>query len=751
MNASYGGGIYMYGAGNPIIKRNVIKGNTVGSKGGGICIMSGDGALIVQNLITGNQAAEGGGIYWQAFGSHGPIFVSNTVADNDATLGGSGVFADGFDRQTTLVNNIIVANPGQVGFHCGSSPYQNPPIEQNPPIIRFNNTYSAGGTAYGGTCSDMTGTDGNISADPLFTNPTQGDYHLQFWSPSIDAGDNQTPNLPDMDMDGDPRILDGDGNGTATIDMGVDEFLLPPGLTWPISTIRSPGEGATVSTGITISITGLARDAGGGTVSRVEVSVDGGVTWIAATGTTAWSYDWTPATPGPATIKSRAVAGSGNVQNPPAEITVTVRTPVIIRAPSEYLTIQEAIDAAGYGDTVLVAPGIYHENIDFRGKAITVRSESGRDVTTIDGGNADSVVIFTSGEQRNSVLNGFTLQNGRASFDRSSEGGGIVIRNSSPTIINNKITNNHACQGGGVGIRFGSPLIQGNTITSNGANLCSIGLGSGISIRGASFAEILDNEISENTGSYEGGGIYMSVAITPIVKRNIIRGNNAGQGGGIYLEKYSYALIVQNLITGNQATFGAGIYWLNAGLRGPILVNNTIADNDATSIGFSIGVIGVDARMTLINNIIVAKPGQIGFHCDTSSNQNLPIFRFNNIYSAGGMAYGGDCPDMTGTNGNISADPLFTNPTLGDYHLQLGSLSIDTGDNQAPNLPDTDIDGDPRILDGNGDGTAIIDMGVDEFLAPSLRSVFKMRATVIYPRSIRQTASICLLGARKSP
>jgi len=47
-------------------------------------------------------------------------------------------------------------------------------------------------------------------------------------SPSIDAGDNLTPNLPDTDIDGDPRVLDGDGNGTATIDMGVDEFLALP-------------------------------------------------------------------------------------------------------------------------------------------------------------------------------------------------------------------------------------------------------------------------------------------------------------------------------------------------------------------------------------------------------------------------------------------------------------------------------------------------------------------------------------------
>jgi len=84
--------------------------------------------------------------------------------------------------------------------------------------------------AYGGSCADRTGTDGNISADPLFTDPAQGDYHLQQGSPSIDACDNMAFNLPDKDLDGDPRILDGDGNGTAIIDMGVDEFRAPPSI-----------------------------------------------------------------------------------------------------------------------------------------------------------------------------------------------------------------------------------------------------------------------------------------------------------------------------------------------------------------------------------------------------------------------------------------------------------------------------------------------------------------------------------------
>jgi uncharacterized protein DUF4082/Big-like domain-containing protein len=95
----------------------------------------------------------------------------------------------------------------------------------------------------------------------------------------------------------------------------------------PVSTIASPTAGATVLMGTTVNITGTASDAGGGLVAGVNVSVDGGATWGVATGTNAWSYNWTPTLPGQAQIRSRAVDDSGNQQNPPAEITVTVVAP----------------------------------------------------------------------------------------------------------------------------------------------------------------------------------------------------------------------------------------------------------------------------------------------------------------------------------------------------------------------------------------------------------------------------------------
>ena len=135
-----------------------------------------------------------------------------------------------------------------------------------------------------------------------------------------------------------------------------------------------------------------------------------------------------------------------------------------INVPADQPTIQAAINAANNGDTVLVAPGTYVENINFGGKAITVASSGGPSVTTIDGGAHGSVVTFSTGEGPTSVLNGFTVRNG---FQGGLSGGGIYIASASPTITGNIITGNHAAVGCGIYVHGGSPLIQNNTITAN--------------------------------------------------------------------------------------------------------------------------------------------------------------------------------------------------------------------------------------------------------------------------------------------
>src|SRR5215510_13246869 len=114
-----------------------------------------------------------------------------------------------------------------------------------------------------------------------------------------------------------------------------------PDTTPPTSAITSPKEGAIVLIGKPVAIIGTASDAGGGSVVRVEVSVDGGGAYSAASGTNAWSFNWTPSALGPVTIKSRAVDNTGNVQNPPDEIHVTVDAPPTstITFPTEEATV----------------------------------------------------------------------------------------------------------------------------------------------------------------------------------------------------------------------------------------------------------------------------------------------------------------------------------------------------------------------------------------------------------------------------
>ena len=129
-------------------------------------------------------------------------------------------------------------------------------------------------------------------------------------------------------------------------DMGAQPLTLQPALVIagpstdtlaPTSTIASPTAGTTLPAGVTVSISGTASDSGG-IVSAVEVSVDGGITWHRATGKASWTYSWNPETAGAATIRSRAIDDSANIQAPGTQVGVTVgpRTcPCTIWTPSD--------------------------------------------------------------------------------------------------------------------------------------------------------------------------------------------------------------------------------------------------------------------------------------------------------------------------------------------------------------------------------------------------------------------------------
>jgi hypothetical protein len=385
-----------------------------------------------------------------------------------------------------------------------------------------------------------------------------------------------------------------------------------------------------------------------------------------------------------------------------------------IHVPADQPTIQAAIDASTNGDTVLVAPGTYHEDINFYGKIITVTSEQGAAVTVIDAGGKPSVVTFKSGETRNAILSGFTITGGRNIYS----GAGISVSFSSPTIRDNIITGNSGCSGVGIDSYFSSPRIEYNTISRNIISGCTGGWGIGIYVGGNSNAEIIGNMIIDNRGgAASGGGVALfaagnAVLIGNVIARNATAGTGGcGWGGGIAIANFVQARIVNNLIVGNSACFGGALHWRGSS-GNTMLVNNTIADNEAGSWP-GIYATGVDGRNQIYNNIIAASFGPALF-CESASSATPPVLDSNDIFSAQAAAYGGTCADQTGIRGNLSVDPQFLDVAAGKYSVGFSSPVVDAGNNWAPDIQMTDLAGNPRISSASGDPDRI-DIGAYEY------------------------------------
>jgi len=166
-----------------------------------------------------------------------------------------------------------------------------------------------------------------------------------------------------------------------------------------------------------------------------------------------------------------------------------------------YTCTQAAIDDALNGDEIVVREGIHHENIDFKGKSLTVRSTNPSDsaivaATVINGGNQGSVVTFSAGEDANSILAGFTITGGNT---------GIYCFGSSPTITNCTIAENtDAALGGGIYMEgSSSPTLTNCNIINNSASFA----GGGMYNQDSSPA-LTNCTFSGNSASYFGGGIY---------------------------------------------------------------------------------------------------------------------------------------------------------------------------------------------------------------------------------------------------
>jgi parallel beta-helix repeat protein/predicted outer membrane repeat protein len=346
-----------------------------------------------------------------------------------------------------------------------------------------------------------------------------------------------------------------------------------------------------------------------------------------------------------------------------------------------YSTIQAGIDASVDGDTVLVYPGTYGEIINYNGKAITIKSVSGRAVTAITGPGAGynaTAITFNHNENTGSVLMGFTIGNGFATS--------VSCSSSSPTISNCTISGNTSY--GIYCTSSSSPIITNCTISGNSAQSS----GAGIYCNSSSPA-ITSCTISGNSASGLGGGISCSNS-SPTISGCIISGNYAGGGaGGIYCNSSSPA-ITNCFITGNIAgSYGGGMFCASG--SSPAVTNCTFSRNIAYSGG---GAIYCNGSSPTIKNCILWGDSASGYY---------EIYPANLAYVTYSDVYGG----YTGT-GNIFSDPKFD--SNGNYHLSVTSPCINAG--TSAGAPATDIDGEARPQPRPFSQQFGIDMGADEYL-----------------------------------
>jgi len=283
---------------------------------------------------------------------------------------------------------------------------------------------------------------------------------------------------------------------------------------------------------------------------------------------------------------------------------------------------------------------------------------------------------------------------------KNNNGRGIYCDNSSPTIAGNTISGHVAYEGPGIlCYNYSSPTITHNVITKNSARNESNqnGFGGAISMSEHCSPTISDNLISDNTAVSAGGAIHVSWYSAPIIANNRIIGNTAYSGGGIACQSYSPAVIAGNSIIGNGASNGGGI---EADFASPTIANNTIVGNSGTFLRG--GICCGDSSSPVISNNIVA-------FCSTGIGKrpsSTPTIHSNCVYGNTTGNYV-DLPDLTGTDGNISADPLLASVQYAELHIQPDSPCVNRGDD-AYASSSLDMDGQERIQGEH------IDMGADE-------------------------------------
>lgn len=396
-----------------------------------------------------------------------------------------------------------------------------------------------------------------------------------------------------------------------------------------------------------------------------------------------------------------------------------------LHVPIEYPTIQTAIDAAPPGETVWIADGLYtgdgNRDLDFGGKAITVRSEYGPDFCVIDSqgsvGEPHCGFYFHSGENALSVVEGITISGGHAEYIEYI-GGGIVCENSSPTIINCIISDNVAAYGGGMKNTNSNPTITDCRFIGNAAHVFGGAMdnyGSHPIVTNSDFINNLtDSPYSDEWG---GGAVGNDNGSHPVFTSCRFENNfTYGLGAGMYNEGSCDPVLIECLFIDNYAEWGgAGLASDYTGCD-PYLVNCRFINNTAGRQGGGI-YCGSNNTLTVINGLFDNNKSE--------GNTGGGIWIYNStmqvvnstFYQNEALSFGGGIYIQSSVTGEISNCIFLRNRDFEGYALDAqiyGWADIGLYYNCIENWTSTTgpaIQGntgeDPRFLDPDGDDEII--------------------------------------------
>ncbi len=340
-------------------------------------------------------------------------------------------------------------------------------------------------------------------------------------------------------------------------------------------------------------------------------------------------------------------------------------------------------------------------------------------------GNAYQVVTGATG----ATIDGFTITGGNAVGPTAATGGGMYNAGSSPTVTNCTFKGNSAySNGGGMYNAGSSPIVTNCAFKGNSAaigsgggmynvasspsspsspevincafegNSANAGSGGGMA-NSASFPRVTNCIFEGNSANNYGGGMSNVSSTSSTVTNCTFKGNSANTGGGI-LNSFSSSTVTNCLFRGNSANIGGG---LANNTSSPRVTNCTFESNTADTHGG--GMVNHSSSPTVINCILWGNTAPDGPQIKNEAGDSVPIVSYTNIEGTCAAATYSNCND------NIATDPDYAGTTL---RLSSGSPCIDTGNTELMNSNSTDLDGNPRVADGDDNGEAVVDMGAYE-------------------------------------